>query len=198
MDWDDPPTPQTAGQAERAQRQAHRARRQAYADQLNAELDEWIDMLQSILVRGLGRRAAIDLARRRLTPRARPLDLGQAARPLPSPAWVDFAPARPGWVESLVGGERRYAERLASARTRFADAQRAHARAEEQRRAYVEQRRKDHNAKVQRMEAEVAEANADLDQWIEGVEHRRRDAVERYLAEVLRAVPLPKDFPRRG
>jgi restriction system protein len=50
---------------------------------------------------------------------------------------------------------------------------------------------------AQREREAVAAANASIDQWMEGVESRRREDVERYLAEVLAAVPTPANFPKR-
>jgi hypothetical protein len=95
-------------------------------------------------------------------------------------------------------GHRRYAEELLGAQARFAAAQQAHVQAEARRQARVEEIRRQHQAGLQRAEAAAADANKAVDQWIEGLQQRRREDVEKYLFEVLRAIPLPRRFPRRG
>lgn len=191
-------TPRTAAQIERAQRQAYQARQQALADKRTAQLNEWVAMLESVLERGVTRSARIDLSRKRQRPDVRPLDLGSAAAPIPAPTWLTFAPREPGWLSRQFGGGQRYAEQLIAAQARFAAAQEAHRQAETQRQARVEQLRRQYQTEVQRAEAKAAEANATVDRWIEGLQQRHRDDVERYLAEVLAAVPLPKNLPRQG
>jgi restriction system protein len=193
------PTPRTAAQIERAQRQAHLAKQQAGADKRTAQLNEWVATLESVLARGVTRSARIDPSRKRQRPNIRPLDLRSAANPIPAPAWVAFAPGEPGWLsKQFGGGHQRYADQLVAAQARFAAAQHAHGQAEAQRQARVEELRRQHQADVQRAEAVAAEANAAIEQWIEGLQQRRREDVEQYLVEVLAAVSLPMKFPHRG
>lgn len=193
------PTPRIAAQIERAQRQAYQAKQQTIADKRTAQLNEWVTVLESVLARGVTRSARIDLSRKRRRPNVRPLDLGSAATPLSAPAWTAFTPREPGWLSRQFGGGNQwYAQQLEAAQARFAAARQEHRQAEAQRQTHVEQLRRRHQAETQRAEAEATEANAAVGRWIEGVQQRHREDVERYLAEVLAAVPLPKKFPRRS
>jgi restriction system protein len=188
----------TPAQVQRAQREAHEAKQQRIADARSAQLDSWVSSLESILWRGVTRDARIDMSRKRRRPRVPPLDLGPLAQPIPPPSWAAFAPSEPSWLGKAFGGERRYAEQLAAANQRFAAEQQTYERAEADRQARVRQLRSDHQEQVDRAEAEASQANAHLNQWIEDLQNRRREGVERYLTEVLAAVPLPPAFPRKA
>jgi restriction system protein len=190
------PRPMTAAQVERAHRQAYQVRRQAMADKRTAEITDWAATLESVLAWGVSRDARIDLSRRRRRPQVRPLDLGAIASPIPPPEWDAYAPKLPGWLSKKFGRERRFEERLAAAQAVFEEAQRTHAQNESDRQARVTELRR-HVIQAQREREAVATTNASVDHWIEGVESRRREDVERYLAEVLAAVPTPAGFPNR-
>jgi restriction system protein len=184
--------------AAKAARDAHIADQVARAQRETDEVDARVAELGSLLSRGLARSARIDMSRRRRHLVVPPLVLGALAEPAPPPRWESYAPPEPGLLGRAFGGEARFAQRRAAAREAFATATAEHARAEEEREAaLLSARRRDAEA-VARQEAEVATANARLEEWITAFAARTRGAVEGYLAEVLGAVPLPADFPRHA
>jgi hypothetical protein len=187
----------TAAQVERAHRQAYQARRQVAADKRTAEITDWVATLESVLAWGVSRDARIDLSRRRRRPQVRPLDLGAISSPIPPPEWDAYAPKLAGWLSKKFGREPRFQERLAAAQAVFEEARRTHAQNESDRQARVTELRRQHAIQAQREGEAVATTNASIDHWHEGVESRRREDVERYLAEVLAAVPTPAGFPNR-
>jgi restriction system protein len=188
----------TAAQIERAEKQAYQARQQARADELTGRINDQLTLLDSILTRGVSRSARIDLERQFRPPSVPALDLGTDVTPHAPPDWASFAPKEPGWWSKAFGGEQRYARQLAVARDQFAATQQAHEQAEAERIKRVKALKAQHQVKLERSRMKARESEAQLRAWLEGLSERRREDVERYLIEVVRGVPLPREFPRRS
>lgn len=161
------------------------------------QLDERVQELRAILVRGLHRSPVVDLNRYRRTLSVPPLDLGQNARPAPPPKWAALAPEPPGALRKAFGATAGYERRLAEARRGFAAAQEEYGEIEARRQAFVKDAERRHAAAVAAEQLAVDRANQTLAVWLTGLEARSREDVERYLAEVLIALPLPHGLPRR-
>lgn len=183
--------------AVREAEQARVAARVAHSEHLTQQLNARVDELKTILLTGLGRSPTVDLRQYRRTARVSHLDLGHQARPAPEPDWARFAPQPPGAFRRAFGATAGYEYRLAEAEQAFATAQAQHAEAETHRHAFVRDAHRRHAAAVAAQEVEADRANKRLDAWIAGVAARSREDVEQYLAEVLKALPLPGGLPRR-
>lgn len=182
--------------AERERKQQHIAASKQRAELLTRRLDERVAELESILRRGLTRSSRIDFRSLRRSDPAPSLDLGTRAHPVPRPAWESFRPEEPGFLGGLLGGRKRYAERLAEAETTFSLAEHERDLAEDQRQAWVRQQRDAHARKVRAHQAEVEAHNAGVAAWQRSWTTRDRESVERYLFEVAKRIPLPPGLPK--
>jgi restriction system protein len=184
----------------KAEEKAAKARyvdgRKLEAETKTAELATRVDDLSAILRRGITRSSVIDLAAFRRVDRLPPLDLGGLATPAPRPSWGSFAPRSPSALGGLFGGQERHRRAVQAAEAAFAAAQRDWEAREVERQRQVAGARADHARREQAHAARQRAHNEALDREAAGLRDRERDAVERYLGRVLRALPLPKDFPR--
>jgi restriction system protein len=191
--------------AERSRTAAAEARPDSYLERRRREIEHQnralsalVDELGAILVSGLTRSARIDLATLRRTPGIPPLELGNAARPIPIPDWQAYAPASPGPVSRLFGGTRRYQRRLAAATVRFEDDRTGRDQAEDERQRKVAAVTALHAEQTRRDEQVVRAHNAEVAEFGRALERRDRGAVERYFGLVVHRVPLPAGFPRNA
>lgn len=182
--------------AERAAKQQYLAARGAEADRRTRELEARVEVLRTVLTRGLSRSARIEPSALRRRVAVPALDLGLLAVPISRPEWSDFAPPSPSAMGRLFGGETRYQRGLEEARGAFEQAQAAHAQQESERQGRVVAARQQHNARLAAAQRDVDEHNRSVDAFATAFRQREREAVERYLGMVLSAVPLPSDFPR--
>lgn len=195
---------------EREQRQAEQARkayekqqrtdyitgRKAQVDAYNRNLTEQIRRITSLLVSGLRQPERFDLATARVQPAEPPLDLGEFASPEPQPVWEQFAPATPGRLSRLTGGNNRYQVALRDAQHQFDLAQRAHADREVRRAAEIARITAEHERTVSALQEQCDEENARLDARRKGVADRIPEDVIWLAERALRETPLPQDFPR--
>ena len=126
-----------------------------------------------------------------------PLSLGQDVEPLPAPRWDDFAPAQPGLVGRMFGGEARRARRQTVSEREFADEVERHKAAETARQARVVAARQRHAEQQARAQAEMAEQHAEVDRFRRAVQSGDRHAVSRYFQMVIDGVRDPRDFPKQ-
>jgi restriction system protein len=185
-----------AGDRERKQEQD--AAGKAEAERLTRDVGDRVEELETILVRGLGRRARIEWESRLLSDRVDPLDLGGRAVPLRAPEWADFEPAAPGFMGSLLGGRARYEQQVAAARREFEQASRKHEKLETGRKRWIAEQEEAHRAQTAGQRLSVAAHNEAVRVMAEAVRARDRESVQSALADVLAAVPLPDGFPRRA
>ncbi len=125
------------------------------------------------------------------------LDLGNDARPLPSPNWAQFEPRSPGQIGKILGGQSRYAARYAEAELAFSKAMDEHAEDEAARQVRVAAARRAHAARVSALRAEIERHNAGVDQFAAAVRNRDRHAVSDYFQMMVDRVKGPGGFPVR-
>jgi restriction system protein len=184
--------------AERQRKAAGVEAARAEAERLNAELDDRVDALRSILSSGLDRPARIDLSEQQ-GPGAPPeLDLGSRATAPPRPRWEDFAPAEPGAFGGLFGGGRRYERLLAEARADFERAGREYDNADVMRQRWVRKQRARHDEVLRAHRSEVERHSRRAQELAAGLARRDRESVQKYLEEVLARTPLPDGLPRQA
>jgi restriction system protein len=71
-------------------------------------------------------------------------------------------------------------------------------RMEVERQQRVVAARQEHSAQVARAEAEALKRNEAISAHIRGIAERKQENVEKYLRQVLKRLPLPKDFPHQA
>lgn len=182
--------------AEREERERRTEDRRENAARRTVEIEERVDGLGSLLVRGLDRSARIDFDRLRQRATTRPVDLGLDAAPLRPPDWTVYVPAAPGLMSRAFGGAARHRRDLGVAGEAFTRDQANHAAAERDRQQRVARARAAHAVVVEDERSTVAAHNHAVDEWFGAVTARERAAVERYLGLVVDQLPLPADFPR--
>lgn len=198
-----------AREAEQARKEAERARvaaekeakrqyveaRKAEIENKNRSLEQVVTTLSSLLQNGLRRSARVDLSTFRAVPKVAPLELGELATPVPTPSWESFLPRPPGMLSRLVGGAARYERDRELAQARYEAAVREAEQKEIERQQRVVAARQQHAARVAEAEGKARKRNEAVDAHIQGVAERKKADVETYLQQLLKRVPLPKDFP---
>ncbi|MEV5719237.1 restriction endonuclease [Amycolatopsis mediterranei] len=201
-----------AREAERQQKEAERARaaaekeakrkyteaRAAEVEAKNRALTERVQCLESFLPAGLHRSARIDLKATPIRADIPPLDLGSDSQPIKPPPWERFAPRPPGPLGRLLGGAARYEQDLEFARKRYQQAVQAAEQQEIARQNRVVAARRTHADRVRRVEEAARRHRQELDDRARAIAERKPQAVEMYLGQVLRQVPLPSGFPHKS
>lgn len=184
--------------ADRAQRERHIADRKRETARRTAEIENRAAQLQALLTSGLRRSARVDLASLNLQPSPPAFNPGSVATAPAQPTWEQFEPPRPGTVSRLLGGQSRYEQQLASARTAYNNEMQAWQAADAQRRRQLDIARREHEERVRRHLTEVQDHNRRIEKLANGYSARDRQAVESVVGLVLNRVPMPDDFPRRA
>jgi restriction system protein len=165
----------------------------ATAERLNEDLRARVARLESILRRGLGREAAIDLNTLVRHDEFPPLNLGLYRAAAPPPVWS--APPEPGAFAGLFGAKSRHAQRLAAARDAFERAQADYDRAEVARKEWVREETARYDAALLAHQDDVARHNSRIALIAAGMGERDRESVQYYLELALSGTLLPDDVP---
>ncbi|HEV7655971.1 MAG TPA: hypothetical protein VGP36_14745 [Mycobacteriales bacterium] len=193
-----------ARRAERASRKArleratqqYLAERAAEAERRTRRVDAQVTELRTVLEHGLRHNPRIDLAALREQFAQPAPDLSSVGwRPFP-PDWSRYEPSTPSVLGRVVSGAR-HQQQLAAARTRYEKALVDYERAEHDRQRRFADARARYAAQVAEERLRVDEHNRSVDAFASALRRREPDAVDRHLAMVLDAVPLPEDFPHR-
>ena len=178
--------------ADAAARRQYPVDRAEDAGRRTAELRHRVELLSTLLARGLRRPAGVDLAglRRRVNPP--PLDLSGLGWPGTPPDPTRYEPARP----SPLGGEARYRRELAEARAELERARAAYELAEGQRRERLADARRRHAAQLAAERRSVEEHNRAVDEFLTALGRRDPVAVAHHLELALERTALPAGFPR--
>ncbi|MEU5943655.1 restriction endonuclease [Micromonospora sp. NPDC047548] len=126
-----------------------------------------------------------------------PLDLGADASPEPAPSWGSFLPKPPGVMSRWLGGDARYAARLAAAEQRFAQVKAGHEATETARQQRVTKARQQHAQLQAKLHAQIAAQHAEVDLFAEGVRARSAQHASRYFQMIVDQVQDPAGFPRK-
>lgn len=212
---------QRASEAERKRLEkeaaaAHVASRQAEVEELNSELTAIYDRVDSLLEATLDVDDYVDLEKLRRTADHPPFgrrDLETPVptpQPIPEPAPPVFQPPAP--PTGLFGRKQKMAEAQAQAEADFARARAwweeetrqlpgrrqeqaaQHAAAEETRKQALAAERARYEADCAEREQEVADHNADLDQFIANLGYGSVEAVQEYVGIVLANSVYPEGF----
>jgi restriction system protein len=176
-------------------REATNARRRAEAQRRTDEVRDRVARLESILTTGLQRSARIDLESLQRTPDQPPFDPGTLGAPALEPVEEDFAPGR---LAGLWGGKARKERQAEEARAAYQRAREEWEVAEQERKEKLADAQRAHEALLAEKREEGERYNARITKIAAGLRERDPAAVESFLRTVLRRVPLPKAFPRRG
>ncbi|MQA27504.1 MAG: restriction endonuclease [Micromonosporaceae bacterium] len=193
-----------AREEERQRKLAEKERREAYVKgrgdetaNLTADVDRRMNELGSVLAVVVEQPArGLDFQGLKKAPPRIALDLGADAQPIPPPSWGQFAPAPPGLISRMFGGEARYARDRAVAQQRHAAAVEQHRHAEGARQARVVVARKRHAAEKAAAAASVAKQHAEMDRFEAAVKSRDRHAVSRYFQLVIDQLKDLRGFPK--
>jgi restriction system protein len=180
--------------AEEATRQ-YFAERAADAQRRTRQIEARVDELRTILDRGLRRVPRIDLAGLREQPCQPAPDLGSVGWRAVAPDWSRYEPEPPSVLGRVVGVAR-YERQLAIARASFEQAVAEYEKAEAERQRRFAAARQRYAAQLAEERLRVDEHNRSVDAFAAAWQRREPDAVSRYLAMVLDAVPLPDTFPQ--
>ena len=175
--------------AEREQKQAAVEAGRVRAEQLNRAAADTLARLGSILHRGLGRTAVVDVAGLMRHDPPPQLDLGARGTPVPPPVWEDYAPPEPGALGGMLGGRARYERRVVEACAEFDHARRRHVDDEAARQRWVRDETARHHAVVQRHQAAFDQHNRQVAAMQAALAARDREGVEAYLERALARTP---------
>jgi restriction system protein len=192
-----------ARRAERARRKVRdeEATRQYFAERATdaqrrtRQLAARVEELRTILDRGLRRTPRIELAGLREQFQQPAPDLGSVGWRATRPDWSRFDPTPPSVLGRVVGTVR-YERQLAAARESYAAAVADYDKAEAERQRRFADARQRYASQLARERLRVDEHNRSVDAFAAAWRRREPEAVGRYLAMVLDAVPLPRTFPR--
>lgn len=163
----------------------------------NTKLRARLEELENLLAWTLAIDDHVDLERLKERVELEPFDPGELGVPSPSPDWRKFAPPNPTGIGKVLGGEVRHQQELATARKAFELAQAKHAAAEADRQHQLAEARRAYEQRRQRLEAEVAAHNAEIDRFAAAVSRGQPDAVAEYFGLVLGNSVYPADFPQQ-
>ena len=178
----------------RQQQLAHEAGA-AGARAMKEQLDARLAELRTLLTSALDVPPQLTFAMLKRPADVPAFDPGELGRPLPAPAWEDFAPPPPGTLSGLIGGKARHARASEIAQEAFQRAVAQHQNAENERLGQLRNARTAHDQLVERIEAEVGEQNAAVDELERDFRAGTPDAVEEYFGQVLALSEYPDGFP---
>jgi restriction system protein len=169
--------------------------RLAEAEDQNADLQQTIDSLESILSDGISRECSLDLDTLKEPLRTPPFEPGDLARAAPIPELSQYLPPSPMWLMRLLPGTKEKHERQsADARQRFEADMIAHAESETRRRGRLELARAAHELRVQEVTNGIKAQHAEVDELKRGVQARAAEAVAAFFTLVLARSEYPDDF----
>jgi restriction system protein len=171
------------------------AERAADARRRSRQAAARMDELRTILDRGLRRTPRIDLAGLREQFHQPAPDLGSVGWRAIPPEWSRFEPAPPSVLGRVVRTAR-YDRQRAEARAAYEQAVAEYDKAEAERQRRFADARQRYASRLAQERLRVDEHNRSVDAFAAAWRRREPDAVGRYLAMVLEAVPLPRGFPR--
>jgi restriction system protein len=205
--------------AELEAKKMHVEAMEAEATAKNAELDEYNEMLESLLADSLSAPISIDLDSLKTKAEHPPFSDPEFESPLPPLELITAAPEpeyqeppSPKGFGAAFGGKKRHAEEVAAATASFNEAHlkwkeetakipsiqlsqmQAHQRFEEERLAKLDTARKQYEVECEERENAAREANKEIDNLIAGISRSDKDALQTYVSIVLENFPYPEGF----
>jgi restriction system protein len=163
----------------------------------NADVQARLEELEGLLQATLEVDDHIDFARMKKRVRHPPFDPGQLAQPIAGPDWRQFEPPAPTGLGKMFGGQGKYQQQLAAAQAQFQQAQARHAAAEADRQQRLNAAYLSYQQHCQRVEAQAAAQNAEVDRFAAVFSAGDPQAVVDYFGMVLANSVYPDDFPQQ-
>lgn len=163
----------------------------------NVDIQARLEELDQLLQATLEVDDHIDFARMKKRVQHPPFDPGQLAQPIPGPDWRRFEPPAPTGLGKMFGGQSKYQQQLAAAQAQFQQAQAQHAAAEADRQHRLNAAYHSYQQHCQRVEAQAAAQNAEVDRFAAAFTAAEPQAVVDYFSMVLANSVYPDDFPQQ-
>lgn len=165
------------------------------AEEKTAELEQRVALLDEVLTSVLAF-PPVSFARLMEVAKAPRFDPGSLGAASPVPDWNDFVPLRSRGLWSLLDAFGRYRRQVASARARFAAAQREHQEKEAERHRALAAAKARHDQQVTQSHVKVAARNAQIGGRRAAFAAREPEAVRWFVTRVLNLSRYPDGFPR--
>ncbi|MCW2778032.1 MAG: putative tellurium resistance protein [Frankiales bacterium] len=185
----------------RAAIQDQKVRERLYAEDRNreaaedtAQLEQQLDVLQSVLAATLAVDDHLDLEALKQAPPLSPFDPSIVGAPPPPPQERDFAVDGPSTLGRVFAASK-HAARAQQGQAAYQRALEEYAVATQQHAERVDEARRRHEVEAARRAEEHRQHVAEVDALQRGLAERRPDAVVRYLDLVLEAAEYPDRFP---
>ncbi len=197
----------------------HDAAMQAEVEAKNAELAQTQEEIATILEAALRIDTFVNLEQFRRVAQHPPFTRSDLEAPLQAPAFatarqepVYVEPAAPAGFSGVFGGKKKHEQAVASAQATFAQQHaiweqevadlpnlqlrqmQDYQNAEQQRLAWLEYARREHQAECDRLDAEISAANQTLDHLIQGLAAGEAEQVQEYIGIVLGNSAYPDSF----
>lgn len=185
-----------AKEREKERLRLHLESRQKTADDMSAKVDGQIRVLDEILTGVLSHRP-LSFDQMRVIAQVPRFDPGPLGNPGSAPDWPDFAPAPPGALSRLFGGNARHDRQTAQAQQRFESAISSYRGQETQRQRALAAAQAEHERRVAAAQADAAAQNAKLDAWKMAFLAGDADSVESFVRRILDASRYPDGFPHQ-
>ena len=168
----------------------------ADAQSQNQEIEEQVQALGNILIEGLGRNPAIDFAKLRVKPTAKPVDMTGLPHSEHRPVWDRYAPDKPKGLSSVLPWVKKAHDRaVLAARQRFEADERNYQTKEALREAEIQRRRDAHACETEKAQREADEHNEQLSQLEQAIRDKDPEAIASYFSLVFETSPYPEGFP---
>lgn len=203
--------------AEKEAQRLHEESMQADVDLRNATLAATYDDIDSMLDATLAVDDYVDIEKLRPVVEHPPFSRSDLEWPTPQPGVtptraepVFVEPQAPSAIGGLLGGRRKHADLVENARDSYAadhaawEAEQAdvrsrrqqeYARSEQERLARLQAARTQYETECRQREAQVADANRQLDLLIQGLAYGVEEAIQEYVSIVLGNSVYPDSFP---
>jgi restriction system protein len=190
---------QQAALTKQQQREAEREyirQQEEEVERLNFDVEQQMSELDSLLSKGLSAAGPLDFQILKQRPEIPPFQPGKLAEIEPAPSLKDYVPPAPG-VFSLFWppAKRTHAEATAAASQRYNDEMEKHAEREDFRKRALSDARFFHEKEVEKLEAEAAAWNLQIDQFAQEYGEGKAKAVVEYCQLVLEKSDYPEGFP---
>jgi restriction system protein len=184
--------------AERLARQQHLVDRQQHVDALNAELQQRMAELDSILTSALtGRGSALDFEGLKQALAHPPFDPQGADQPAPRPRLEDLLPKPLSWLQQrLPGSTKRHDEATRAAKLLYDRKLAEYAEYDQQRTAWLADARRRYAADCEQRRKQVEQQHAEVERLRAAYLAGDREALIEVVLQVFEGDDLPDGFPR--
>ena len=181
---------------EKERRRLYLESRQAEVEAMNAELAAEVEELEGLLQATLSVDDYLDFETLKVEPELPLFQPGALANATERPRIENFPPAPTGVGKFVPGAKAKHEQALEEGRQLFARAETGWAEREREREAALVEARAAHEAEVEKINAKVAEQNAEIDEFAARFEVSEPAAIVEYFSLVLDASRYPEGFTK--